>query len=137
MVRLQILIAEGHPLPQEVTEASIKGHAIEVRLYAEDPAQDYLPVAGPYDRFCVPEDLLIRVDSGIAESGEVSPFYDPMLAKLIVHAPTRTEAANQMAAVLKQTHIHGLQTNRELLVRILQHDEFIAGKADTHFLESA
>jgi acetyl/propionyl-CoA carboxylase alpha subunit len=135
LVRLQILIAEGQPLPREATEAAINGHAIEVRLYAEDPAQDYLPVAGPYDRFCVPEDLLIRVDSGIAESGEVSPFYDPMLAKLIVHAPSRTEAAGQMATALELTQIHGLQTNRELLVRILRHDEFIAAKADTHFLQ--
>jgi propionyl-CoA carboxylase alpha chain len=134
LVRLQILITEGQPLPREVTDATISGHAIEVRLYAEDPAQDYLPVAGPYDRFCVPDDLLIRVDSGIGESGEVSPFYDPMLAKLIVHAPSRTEAANQMASALEQTHIHGLQTNRELLVRILQHEEFIAGQTDTHFL---
>lgn len=134
LVRLQILIAEGHPLPEEVVNAKIEGHAIEVRLYAEDPAQDYLPVAGPYDRFYIPEDLIVRVDSGIADSGEVSSFYDPMLAKLIVHAPTRTEAANQLAAVLKSAHIHGLTTNRELLFRILQHDEFIAGETDTRFL---
>ena len=70
-----------------------------------------------------------------SSSGEVSPFYDPMLAKLIVHAPTRIEAARQMATALKLSHIHGLQTNRELLVRILQHEEFLTGQADTHFLE--
>jgi len=135
LVRLQILIAEGRPLPQQAIDATITGHAIEARLYAEDPSQDYLPAAGSLHRFRVPSNGSVRVDSGVGQSCEVSPFYDPMLAKMIVHAPTRTEAARRLATVLRGTHIHGLQTNRELLVRVLRHDEFIAGKTDTHFLQ--
>ncbi len=135
LVRLQILVAEGRPLPQQAIDATITGHAIEARLYAEDPTQDYLPAAGSLHRFRVPSNGSVRVDSGVGQSCEVSPFYDPMLAKLIVHAPTRTEAARRLATLLRGTHIHGLLTNRELLVRVLQHDEFIAGKTDTHFLQ--
>jgi acetyl/propionyl-CoA carboxylase alpha subunit len=135
LVRLQILVAQGHPLPGQPTAAAIDGHAIEVRLYAEDPAQDYLPAAGALHRFRVPAELSVRVDSGVAETCEVSPFYDPMLAKIIAHAPARTEAANRLATALARTQIHGVQTNRELLVRVLQHPEFIAAATDTHFLQ--
>ncbi len=134
LVRLQILVAEGRPLPQSAIDATITGHAIEARLYAEDPARDYLPAAGSMHRFRPPKDSPVRVDSGFGDAGEVSPFYDPMLAKLIAHAPTRTEAARQLAKALQATQIHGLQTNRELLVRVLRHDEFIAGRTDTDFL---
>ncbi len=134
LVRLQILIAEGQPLPQQAIEATINGHAIEARLYAEDPNQDYMPAAGTLHRFRVPANLPVRVDSGVDDACEVSPFYDPMLAKLTVHAPTRTEAARRLASVLAATQIHGLQTNRELLVRVLSHPEYIAGKTDTRFL---
>ncbi len=134
LVRLQILVAEGQPLPQQAIDATITGHAIEARLYAEDPTQDYMPAAGTLHRFRVPSNLPVRVDSGVDDSCEVSPFYDPMLAKLTTHAPTRTEAARQLASALAGTQIHGLQTNRELLVRVLRHEEFIAGKTDTRFL---
>ena len=137
LVRLQILVAEGRPLPQSAIDATITGHAIEARLYAEDPARDYLPAAGSLHRFRPPKNSPVRVDSGFGDAGEVSPFYDPMLAKLIAHAPTRTEAARQLATALQATQIHGLQTNRELLVRVLRHDEFIAGRTDTEFLRSA
>ena len=135
LVRLQILVAQGEPLPPEVTAAAISGHAIEVRLYAEDPASGFLPVTGRLARFRVPEVAGLRVESGVADGDEISPYYDPMIAKLIVHAPTRAEAARRLARALAHTELHGVRTNRELLVRILEHPEFVAGQFDTHFLE--
>jgi len=135
LVRLQILVAEGLALPAEVWQAKPRGHAIEVRLYAEDPAQGFAPATGKLARFRVPPRAGLRVESGVADGSTVSPFYDPMLAKLIVHAPTRNEAARSLAATLAATQIHGLQTNRELLVRILRHPQFLSGETDTHFLE--
>jgi acetyl/propionyl-CoA carboxylase alpha subunit len=135
LVRLQILIAMGQPLPREAVDARQSGHAIEARLYAEDPAQDYRPAAGEIHRFRIaPEDGL-RVDAAIDEKAVVSPFYDSMLAKIVVHAPTREEAAKRLARALRRAQIHGVRTNRELLVRTLEHPEFLAGNLDTHFLE--
>jgi acetyl-CoA carboxylase biotin carboxylase subunit len=135
LVRLQILIASGEPLPREVLDAKVSGHAIEARIYAEDPRERYLPCAGRLHRFRIPAEAGVRVDSAIDETAVVSPYYDPMLAKVIVHAPTRDEAARRLARVLAAAQIHGLRTNRELLVRTLEHPEFLAGKTDTAFLE--
>ncbi len=135
LVRLQILVAEGQALPPEVWQAKSRGHAIEVRLYAEDPAQSFAPSTGKLERFQVPARPGLRIESGVTDGSTVSPYYDPMLAKLIVHAPTRVEAARRLAAALAASQIHGLQTNRELLVRILRHPQFLSGETDTHFLE--
>jgi acetyl/propionyl-CoA carboxylase alpha subunit len=135
LVRLQILVAAGEPLPPEAREATMRGHAIEARLYAEDPAQGYLPSAGTLHRLRLPPDAGVRLDSAVDESGVISPYYDSMLAKVIVHAPTRAEAAGRLAHVLARAHVHGLRTNRELLVRTLAHPEFLRGQTDTHFLE--
>ncbi|MEZ6054334.1 MAG: biotin carboxylase N-terminal domain-containing protein [Planctomycetaceae bacterium] len=135
LVRLQLLVAQGERLPDEAIHASLRGHAIEARLYAEDPGNDYLPAAGRLHRCRFPADHELRVDSGIDESCEVSAYYDPMLAKVIAHAPTRSEAATRLASGLASAQIHGLQTNRELLVRVLRHPEFLACQTDTHFLE--
>ncbi len=148
LVRVQLLVAQGDALPGEVHAAAIRGprgHAIEARLYAEDPAADWLPSTGTLHRFEVPgadtggtgtgHDVAIRVDSGVESGSTVSPNYDPMLAKVIVHAPTRTEAVASLARVLAGSTIHGVTTNRDLLVRILRHPAFVAGDIDTGFLD--
>ncbi len=135
LVRLQILIAQGQPLPPEVYSVKMQGHAIEARLCAEDPRQDYLPSAGRLHRFRIPPMAGLRVDSAIEEAALISPYYDSMLAKVIVHAPTRREATLRLRTCLAQAQLHGLRTNRELLVRTLEHPEFQEGKIDTHFLQ--
>lgn len=133
LVRLQIEIANGDPLPDKGPR--IHGHAIEARLYAEDPLNDYLPVTGKFHRFRFPEIEGLRVDAGIEDGSNVSVHYDPMIAKVIAHAPTREVAADILATALRRAHIHGSTTNRALLVRILEHPEFIGGETDTHFLQ--
>ncbi|HEY6622281.1 MAG TPA: biotin carboxylase N-terminal domain-containing protein [Acidimicrobiales bacterium] len=211
LVRLQLLVAEGQPLPAEVHAAVARGpvgHAVEARIYAEDPAADWLPSTGTLHRFEIPAavsavdagpgvgsdgrpgggprtpmtDLpafgrigrptphqfaqrralsknatatgsgeadnrtegangesggatAVRVDSGVESGSTVSPHYDPMLAKVIVHAPSRTEAVASLARVLATSAIHGVTTNRDLLVRILRHPAFGAGDIDTGFLD--
>ncbi len=135
LVRLQLLVAEGHRLPAEVRAATIEGHAIEARLYAEDATAGWAPSTGTLLRFRVPELPGVRVDAGVCDGTEVSPYYDPLLAKVIAHAPTRAEAARLLAAALARAQIHGLVTNRDLLVQIVRHPEFMAGAADTGFLD--
>ena len=135
LVRLQLLVAEGQPLPEEVTSATLSGHAIEVRLYAEDPTAQWRPSAGVLHRFAELGGAGVRVDSGVESGSVVSPHYDPMLAKVIAHAPTRAEAARRLAAALAGAEIHGLVTNRDLLVGILRHPEFLEGTTDTGFLD--
>jgi acetyl/propionyl-CoA carboxylase alpha subunit len=135
LVRLQLLVADGHPLPDEVREVRIGGHAIEVRLYAEDAENDFLPVTGRLRAFDLVASDGVRVDAGFRAGDVVSPHYDPMLAKVIAHAPTRTEAAARLADALRRARIHGVTTNRDLLVRILGEDEFLAGGTDTAYLE--
>ncbi|MEV7969787.1 biotin carboxylase N-terminal domain-containing protein [Sphaerisporangium sp. NPDC088356] len=135
LVRLQILVAEGHPLPEEAVRPGMQGHAIEVRLYAEDPLRGFLPVTGQVERFHVEPLPGLRVEAGIRSGSAVSPHYDPMLAKLVCHAPSRGEAARRLAAALRRMRVDGIVTNRDLLVRILEHPGFLAGETDTHFLE--
>jgi acetyl/propionyl-CoA carboxylase alpha subunit len=135
LVRVQLLVAQGDPLPDEVLHATMRGHAVEARLYAEDPDHDYLPSPGQLHRFRVPALEGLRVDSAFDDEGTVSPHYDPMLAKVIAFAPTRLEAAQKLAWALRRTQTHGVATNRELLVAILEHPEFRDGAIDTHFLE--
>jgi len=134
LVRLQLLVADGLALPAEVTEATVSGHAIEVRLYAEDATRQFQPSAGRLTRFRFPDPAGVRIDSGVEDGSEVSVHYDPMLAKVIAHAPTRHEAARALAGALERAQLHGVTTNRDLLVRILRHPEFLAGDIDTGFL---
>jgi len=132
LVRLQIAIAEGEPLPfTEPPEP--RGHAIEARLYAEDPAHDWRPSTGVLHRFEVPGD--VRVDAGVEDGSVVSVHYDPMLAKVIAWAATRGEAARMLAAALAGARVHGVTTNRDLLVRVLRSEEFLDGATDTGFLD--
>jgi len=134
LVRLQLLVAEGQPLPPEAVDPRRHGHAIEVRLYAEDPTRSWQPSAGHLYRFRVPDQPGLRVDSGVEDGSEVSPYYDPMLAKVIAHGPTREEAARTLAGALDRAEIHGVTTNRDLLVRLLRHPEFLSADIDTGFL---
>ncbi|GAA1952678.1 biotin carboxylase N-terminal domain-containing protein [Nocardioides panacihumi] len=110
------------------------GSAIEVRLYAEDPAADYAPQTGTLTRFEVPAIDGLRVEAGFASGSTVTPFYDAMLAKVIAWAPTREEAARRLAAGLSRARIHGVRTNRDQLVAILTSDAFLAGEVSTAFL---
>ncbi|HUR75635.1 MAG TPA: biotin carboxylase N-terminal domain-containing protein [Sporichthya sp.] len=137
LVQLQIAVARGEALPAEAIHPSITGHAIEVRLCAEDPAAGYLPVSGTFEVFEVggPDTTGIRVDTGVTSGSEVSPYYDSMVAKVIAHAPTRAAAAGRLADALSRARLHGVITNRDLLVRILRSPEYLAGDTTTDFLE--
>ena len=133
LVRMQIEIAAGLQLRSQKDIPCQVGHAIEARLNAESPADDYLPSTGTIRRFLVPGD--VRVDTGVADGTEITHHYDPMIAKVIAHAPTRAEAAARLAAALTRSHIHGIDTNRDLLVRVLTDKDFRRGGVDTGFLE--
>ncbi|MBO2460948.1 acetyl/propionyl/methylcrotonyl-CoA carboxylase subunit alpha [Actinomadura violacea] len=142
LVRMQIECAEGAALPDEATEP--RGHAIEVRLYAEDPAHDWRPASGTLHgfevpgvdaEFAVPSSFGLRLDSGVESGSEVGVHYDPMLAKVIAWGPTRAAAARRLAAALRGARVHGLTTNRDLLVRILEEPAFLAGDTDTGYLD--
>ncbi len=142
LVALQLLIAGGGSLPGRQPEQT--GHAIEARLYAEDPEAGWRPQSGTVHKFElpgspvefeVPQQRALRLDSGVVDGSRVSVFYDPMLAKVIAWAPDRAQAAIVLAAALAQARIHGLVTNRDLLVRVLRHPEFLAGQTDTAFFD--
>ena len=134
LVALQIAVAEGKPLPPEALHPRIDGHAIEARLYAEDVAAGYLPATGTLRRFEIARLPGIRVDAGVRDGGHVSVHYDPMLAKVIAHAPTREQAARLLARALAESRLHGVVTNRDLLTGILREQEFLDGHIDTGFL---
>jgi pyruvate carboxylase subunit A/propionyl-CoA carboxylase alpha chain len=143
LVALQLHVADGGRLAAQPPAA--QGHSIEVRLYAEDPAKNWQPQAGPVHRFDVPTArtafstlgaLGVRVDTGVVDGSEVSVFYDPMLAKVISWAPTRRQAAGVLADALARTRLHGIVTNRELLVNVLRHPAFLDGHTDTAFFDT-
>ncbi|WP_030317847.1 acetyl/propionyl/methylcrotonyl-CoA carboxylase subunit alpha [Streptomyces sp. NRRL B-3229] len=131
LVAEQIRIAEGSALPDEPPRA--RGHAVEARLYAEDPSKDWTPQTGTLHRLSVPPS--VRLDTGY-ESGDLIPVhYDPMLAKVVAHAPTRAEAVRKLAGALEQATLHGPTTNRDLLVNSLRHKEFTTARMDTGFYD--
>jgi acetyl/propionyl-CoA carboxylase alpha subunit len=135
LVHLQLTIAEGRPLPAEVLNARITGHAIEVRLYAEDVDAGFLPSAGVFHRFDIPRSTGVRVDAGVEDGSVVSVHYDPMLAKVIAHGRDRDQARRRLARALHEARIHGVPTNRDLLVGILREPEFADGNIDTGYLD--
>jgi propionyl-CoA carboxylase alpha chain len=135
LVRLQIQVADGLPLPFAQEEVRAQGHAVEVRLYAEDPAHDFLPSVGTIEHFEPPAADGIRWESGVGSGSEVSPHYDPMLAKVIATAPFRDEAAFALAGNLRHTQITGLRTNRDFLVACLESNAFVAGEVSTGFFD--
>jgi pyruvate carboxylase subunit A/propionyl-CoA carboxylase alpha chain len=132
LVELQLHVADGGRLDAEPPPS--RGHSIEARLYAEDPANGWQPQAGTVHRFDVPGH--VRVDSGIADGSTVSVFYDPMIAKVISHAPARRQAAGVLADALARARIHGVRTNRDLLVNVLRHPAFLDGATDTAFFDT-
>ncbi|MGA5314727.1 acetyl/propionyl/methylcrotonyl-CoA carboxylase subunit alpha [Streptomyces pseudogriseolus] len=129
LVAGQIRVAEGHVLDPE--PPAPRGHAVEARLYAEDPAHDWAPQTGRLHRLAVPDS--VRLDTGCTDGDDIGVHYDPMLAKVVAHAPTRAEAIRKLAAALDRAVIHGPVTNRDLLVRSLRHEEFTGGRMDTGF----
>ncbi len=156
LVALQLSVAEGLALPAAALRPTMTGHAVEARIYAEDPLADFLPATGTIHRFDVPTGAGpigavptgvgptgdvpgassgVRVDSGVDAGDVVSVNYDPMLAKVIAHGATRTEAVRRLSSALRRARIHGVTTNRDLLVGVLEHPEFAAGRIDTHFLQ--
>ncbi|TQJ74770.1 biotin carboxylase N-terminal domain-containing protein [Streptomyces sp. SLBN-31] len=131
LVAEQIRVAEGHALASDPPSAH--GHAVEARLYAEDPAADWAPQTGTLHRLAVPGD--VRLDTGYDDGDTIGVHYDPMLAKVIAHAPTRAEALRALAGALDRAAVHGPATNRDLLVRSLRHEEFTSGRMDTGFYD--
>ena len=134
LVRLQIEVAEGLSLNDAGRNVQPVGHAIEARVYAEDPTNDFLPATGTIRLFDLPTS--VRVDSGVIGGSEVSIFYDPMLAKVVAHGTRRSDAIRVLVSALRASRIHGVLTNVPLLVRILEHADFVQGQADTGWLES-
>jgi acetyl-CoA carboxylase biotin carboxylase subunit len=135
LVRAQLLVADGQPLPWSQDAIRQRGHAIEARIYAEDPAQGFLPQAGRLVRYREPQWPGIRIDSGVAEGDEVAIHYDPMLAKVIATAETRDLAIARLTAALREFSIDGVRTNLPFLVRLLELSAFRAGAIDTGFLD--
>jgi pyruvate carboxylase subunit A/propionyl-CoA carboxylase alpha chain len=132
LVGLQLHVADGGRLAAEPPPS--RGYSIEARLYAEDPAKGWQPQAGTVHRFDVPGN--VRVDSGIVDGSTVSVFYDPMIAKVISYAPARRQAAGMLADALARTRVHGVRTNRDLLVNVLRHPAFLDGATDSAFFDT-
>jgi 3-methylcrotonyl-CoA carboxylase alpha subunit len=137
LVEWQLRVASGEPLPKKQDELAICGHALEARLYAEDPERGFLPSIGRIAHWRMPvESSRVRVDTGVRVGDAVTPFYDPMLAKLIVWGEDRAVACGEMLAALRQCEVVGVATNVALLERIVAHDAFASGRLDTGLIEN-
>ncbi|MCA0454481.1 MAG: acetyl-CoA carboxylase biotin carboxylase subunit [Chloroflexi bacterium] len=136
LVKLQFQIADGEPLPFTQADLHQRGHAIECRLYAEDPANNFLPSVGRLLQFVPPDAPGVRVDAGVQSGDEISIHYDPMIAKLIVYDVDRAAAIQRMQTALAQTVMLGVTTNRDFLQTLLAHPAFAAGEVDTHFVDA-
>ncbi|MDH5338914.1 MAG: acetyl-CoA carboxylase biotin carboxylase subunit [Rubrivivax sp.] len=134
LVALQIAVADGEPLPLTQEQVRLDGHAIEVRLYAEDPANDFLPATGHIDLWQPAQGDGVRIDAGVVQGQEVSPFYDAMLAKVIAWGPTREVARARLANALEDTVLFGPVTNTAFLVDVVRRERFARGEATTAFL---
>jgi acetyl-CoA carboxylase biotin carboxylase subunit len=135
LVHLQLRVASGEPLPFTQAGLSQRGHAIECRIYAEDPAHGFIPQAGPILLYSEPRGPGIRVDSGVQTGSDVSVHYDPMLAKLIVQGSTREVARRRAIMALREYAILGIRTNIPFLLQILEHPQFVQASIDTGFLD--
>lgn len=134
LVQWQLRIAGGEPLSLQQHDVTFNGHAIQGRLCAEDPAKDFMPQTGPVLDWQVPQGKHIRVDHALRPGGEVSPWYDSMLAKVMVHAPTRQQACLALADAFSRTVLVGFEHNAQYLQRIAEHEVFQSGKFSTAFL---
>ena len=135
LVRAQLLVASGEPLPWTQAQIGQRGHAIEARVYAEDPARGFLPQAGPLLRYREPRRPGVRVDSGVVEGAEVSVYYDPLIAKVIATAETRALAIARLRSALGEMEISGLRTNLPFLITVLDLAAFREGRVDTALLD--
>ena len=136
LVEWQLVVAAGGKMPLTQDELRIDGHAVEVRLYAEDPARNFLPSTGTLVHLKLPEEgAHVRVDTGVRQGDTVTPFYDPMIAKVIVHDRDRTSAMRRMAALMGETEVVGVTTNSALLKALCSHPAFVGGEVDTGFIE--
>ena len=134
LVALQLRVAAGAPLGLTQEEVALRGHAIEARLYAEDPAQDFLPAAGDIHYWRGARNDGVRIDAGVETGGVISPYYDPMIAKVIAYGATRNDARLRLAEALKKTVALGVTTNRTFLIDALERPAFAAGEATTAFI---
>lgn len=135
LVREQILIAEGNPLSFSQEELKINGHSVEIRVYAEDPKNNFLPDIGRLVTYRRPQGPGIRVDDGFEEGMDIPIYYDPMIAKLITHAENRQEAIDRMIRAINDYRITGIQTTLDFCRFALQHEAFVSGNFDTKFVE--
>jgi acetyl/propionyl-CoA carboxylase alpha subunit len=137
LVEAQLRVAAGEALPEAVKTARPRGHAVEVRVYAEEPRKGFLPRPGPIDELAWPASTEnVRVDSGVEKGSKVTPYYDPMIAKVIAYGPTREEAITRLDGALAETKIGPCVTNVEFLRDVLHDDRFRAGDYDTLFAEA-
>jgi geranyl-CoA carboxylase alpha subunit len=136
LVAWQLRIAEGEPLPLAQADVPLRGHAIELRLYAEDPARDFVPATGTVLQLALPDPELVRFDHWLTPGLRITPHYDALLGKLIAHAETREGARRKLVRALDELRVLGVQTNQAFLRRVLEHETFVAGMADTQFLET-
>ncbi|WP_375758357.1 acetyl/propionyl/methylcrotonyl-CoA carboxylase subunit alpha [Corallococcus exercitus] len=134
LVEWQLRVADGEPLPLTQAEVTFRGHAIEARLCAEDPARGFLPQAGRLLAWVPPEGEGIRVDHGVREGQDITPFYDSMQAKLIAHGPDRETARERLAAALRELTVFGVTTNSTFIQHVLGHEAFRSGRYDTGFV---
>jgi 3-methylcrotonyl-CoA carboxylase alpha subunit len=138
LVEWQLRVAAGEPLPLTQEQIALRGHAIEARIYAEDTQKGFLPSTGHLDHLRFPsENPALRIETGVTEGDEVSPFYDPMLAKIVVHGADRETALRRLRMALAATEIVGPETNLGFLTRIAQDPDFAAGSIDTGFVAVA
>lgn len=137
LVEWQLRVASGEALPATQADLKIHGHAVEVRLYAEDPDNSFLPSAGRLDLLRLAEGEGVRIDTGVEEGAEVSPFYDPMIAKIIAHGATRDQALSRMADVLRRTVVAGPRSNLAFLRRLIDHPDVRKGGFDTGLIDRA
>ena len=135
LVDLQFKVASGQPLGFDQSDVTLNGHAVEIRLYAEDPANDFLPSTGMIEYWREPQGSGVRVDAGVKTGNEVSPFYDPMIAKVIAYGPTRDEARHRLVDALGGSTLIGPANNRDFLIDALNRESFITGEATTAFIE--
>ena len=137
LVREQLRVAAGEPLGYGQDDVTFHGHAIEVRLCAEDPLAGFLPATGTIVAFEPASEPAVRLESGVRAGSVVTVSFDPLLAKVIAHAPTRAEAASRLALALERLHLGGVTTNRDFLAATLRHERFLAGDTTTDFIERA
>jgi acetyl-CoA carboxylase biotin carboxylase subunit len=135
LVRAQLIVAAGQPLPWAQHDLSQRGHAIEARVYAEDPSNGFIPQAGRLAEYIEPRAPGVRVDSGVAAGSEIPVHYDPMIAKVIATAESRSLAIARLSAALKAFAVRGVRTNLQFLIRVLALQEFHDGRLDTSFLD--